>query len=212
MHIWDQIPPHEKRDLLIAWLALSAAFAIAITRNYQSDYNIISLDPVLLTQFFVISLVTAGIAFIIHEMAHKFTAMKYGFWAEFQMNSMMLVVAVAMAALAGIVFAAPGATMIYGNYISREQNGKISLAGPVSNLILIIPFAALIFFGHSSEVGILATIGLVGVKVNAMIAAFNLLPVGPLDGAKILSWNPAVFAGTILIAFGILFGSLTGFF
>lgn len=205
MHIWEKIPLHERRDLLVAWLALSAAFTLAMVWGQR-------LDPFIIGQFFIISLVTAGIAFIVHEMAHKFTAMKYGYWAEFQMNSMMLVVAVAMAALAGIVFAAPGATMIYGNSISREENGKISLAGPVSNLILLIPFAALIFVGQSAGSGILAIIGLVGVKVNAMIAAFNLLPVGPLDGAKILSWNPVVFAGVALIAFGILFGSLSGFF
>lgn len=205
MHIWEKIPLHERRDLLVAWLALSAAFTLAMVWGQR-------LDPFIIGQFFIISLVTAGIAFIVHEMAHKFTAMKYGYWAEFQMNSMMLVVAVAMAALAGIVFAAPGATMIYGNSISREENGKISLAGPVSNLILLIPFAALIFVGQSAGSGILAIIGLVGVKVNAMIAAFNLLPVGPLDGAKILSWNPVIFAGVALIAFGILFGSLSGFF
>ena len=205
MHIWDKIPLHERRDLLVAWLALSAAFTLAMVWGQR-------LDPFIIGQFFIISLITAGIAFIVHEMAHKFTAMKYGYWAEFQMNSMMLVVAVAMAALAGIVFAAPGATMIYGNSISREENGKISLAGPVSNLILLIPFAALIFVGQSAGSGILAIIGLVGVKVNAMIAAFNLLPVGPLDGAKILSWNPVIFAGVALIAFGILFGSLSGFF
>ena len=132
MHIWDKIPLHERRDLLVAWLALSAAFTLAMIWGQR-------LDPFIIGQFFIISLVTAGIAFIVHEMAHKFTAMKYGYWAEFQMNSMMLVVAVAMAALAGIVFAAPGATMIYGNSISREENGKISLAGPVSNLILLIP-------------------------------------------------------------------------
>ncbi|WP_181391284.1 peptidase M50 [Methanospirillum stamsii] len=205
MQIWDQIPLRERRDLLVAWLALSAAFTLAMVWGQR-------LDPLIIGQFFVISLVTAGIAFIIHEMAHKFTAMKYGYWAEFQMNSMMLVVAVAMAALAGIVFAAPGATMIYGNQISREENGKISLAGPVSNLLLIIPFAALAFLGHTPGLYLLAIIGVVGIKINAMIAAFNLLPIGPLDGAKILAWNPAVFAGVFLIAFGILFGSLSGFF
>ena len=205
MQIWEKIPIRERRDLLTAWLALSAAFTLAMVWGQRFDLLNIGL-------FFIISLITAGIAFIIHEMAHKFTAMKYGYWAEFQMNSMMLVVAVAMAALAGVVFAAPGATLIYGNSISREENGKISLAGPVSNLILIIPFAAMIFIGHSAGSGLLAIVGLVGVKVNAMIAAFNLLPVGPLDGAKILSWNPAVFIGVALVAFGILFGSLTGFF
>lgn len=180
MQIWEKIPIRERRDLLIAWLALSAAFTLAMVWGQRFDLLNIGL-------FFIISLITAGIAFIIHEMAHKFTAMKYGYWAEFQMNSMMLVVAVAMAALAGVVFAAPGATVIYGNSISREENGKISLAGPVSNLILIIPFAAMIFIGHSAGSGLLAIVGLVGVKVNAMIAAFNLLPVGPLDGAKILT-------------------------
>ncbi|HOL42262.1 MAG TPA: peptidase M50 [Methanospirillum sp.] len=205
MYIWEKIPPHERRDLLVAWLALSAAFTLAMVWGQR-------LDPFIIGQFFIISLVTAGIAFVVHEMAHKFTAMKYGYWAEFQMNSMMLVVAVAMAALAGIVFAAPGATIIYGTYITREENGKISLAGPVSNLILLIPFAALIFIGQSAGSGLLAIIGLVGVKINAMIAAFNLLPVGPLDGAKILAWNPVIFAGVALIAFGILFGSLSGFF
>ncbi|KAF5090915.1 hypothetical protein DSECCO2_14080 [anaerobic digester metagenome] len=211
MHIWDKIPLHERRDLLVAWIALSAAFSIAMVKRFN-DTPIINGDPIIIGIFFIISLLTAGVAFIVHEMAHKFTAMKFGYWAEFQMNSMMLVVAVAMAALAGIVFAAPGATMIYGNSISREENGKISLAGPVSNLILLIPFAVLIFVGQSAGSGILTIIGLVGVNVNAMIAAFNLLPIGPLDGAKILRWNPVVFAGVALIAFGILFGSLSGFF
>ncbi len=205
MHIWDQIPLHERRDLLVAWLALSAAFTLAMVWGQR-------INPIIIGQFFLISLVTAGIAFIVHEMAHKFTAMKYGYWAEFQMNSMMLVVAVAMAALAGIVFAAPGATVIYGTSISREENGKISLAGPLSNLLLLIPFAALISIGSAAGLGILAVIGLVGVKINAMIAAFNLLPVGPLDGAKILSWNPVIFAAVAAVAFGILFASLSGIF
>jgi len=205
MHIWDQIPLHERRDLLVAWLALSAAFTLAMVWGQR-------INPIIIGQFFLISLVTAGIAFIVHEMAHKFTAMKYGYWAEFQMNSMMLVVAVAMAALAGIVFAAPGATVIYGTSISREENGKISLAGPMSNLLLLIPFAALISIGSAAGLGILAVIGLVGVKINAMIAAFNLLPVGPLDGAKILSWNPLIFGSVAAVAFGILFASLSGIF
>ena len=79
-------------------------------------------------------------------MAHKFTAIKYGFWAEFRKDNIMLVVAVALAALVGVVFAAPGATVIYdttGRGISREQNGKISAAGPIVNLLLCIPFAGL---------------------------------------------------------------------
>ena len=202
MNIWEQIPLREKKDLLVAWIALSAAFTLAMVWGRQ-------FTPVILLQFFLISLLTAGIAFVIHEMAHKFTAMKFGYWAEFQMNSLMLVVAVAMAALMGIVFAAPGATMIYGQAISRKENGIISIAGPLSNLILAVPFLGLYLLGPATGIGILGLIGLVGVKINAMIAAFNLLPIGPLDGAKILKWNPVIFAGIALVAFGLLFASLT---
>ncbi|PKL60674.1 MAG: peptidase M50 [Methanomicrobiales archaeon HGW-Methanomicrobiales-4] len=201
MHIWEQIPQRERRDLLIAWLALSAAFTIAMIGTSR-------LIPSLILEMFLISAATAGIAFIVHEMAHKFTAMRYGFWAEFQMNPTMLVVAVAVAALAHVVFAAPGATMIYGTHISREENGKISLSGPLSNLILIIPFAILMFFGISGGFFELALIGIMGIRINAMIAAFNLLPLGPLDGVKILSWNTPVYIGVVLVAFGVLFTAL----
>ena len=84
-------------------------------------------------------------------MAHKFTAIKYGFWAEFRKDNIMLVVAVALAALVGVVFAAPGATVIYdttGRGISREQNGKISVAGPLS-----ISFFVSLLQGFFSMVG-----------------------------------------------------------
>jgi Zn-dependent protease len=201
MHIWEQIPQRERRDLLIAWLALSAAFTVAMVGTSR-------LIPILILEMFLISMVTAGVAFLLHEMAHKFTAMRYGYWAEFQMNSTMLVVAVAVAALAKVVFAAPGATMIYGTQITPEENGKISLAGPLSNLLLLIPFVGILLAGLSSGIFELALVGIMGIRVNAMIAAFNLLPLGPLDGVKILAWNPPVYIGTVLVAFGVLFASL----
>jgi Zn-dependent protease len=148
-------------------------------------------------------------------MAHKFTAIRYGFWAEFRKDNIMLVVAVALAALAGVVFAAPGATVIYNNpadgrVISREQNGKISAAGPVVNLVLCVPFAALLIVsgGASTFTGnILFMIGMVGLQVNAMIAAFNMLPVSVLDGRKVLAWNKPVFVILIVAAFGVLLAS-----
>jgi Zn-dependent protease len=45
---------------------------------------------------------------------------------------------------------------------------------------------------------------MIGLQVNAMIAAFNLLPISVLDGRKILAWNPAIFAVMIVAAFGVL--------
>jgi Zn-dependent protease len=141
-------------------------------------------------------------------MAHKFTAMKFDFRAEFRKDNQMLLVAVALAALAGIVFAAPGATVIYGNAITREQNGRISAAGPITNLVLCLPFLGILMAGvvaGDGLVGFLLTqLGLVGLTVNAMIAAFNMLPISVLDGRKVLAWNPAIFGVLIVAAFGMV--------
>jgi Zn-dependent protease len=203
----ERISRREEFDLFVAWIAISLAFAIIFLRDIGRA------DPVIALLFLGVSLFTVGIGFILHEMAHKFTAIKYGFWAEFRKDNIMLVVAVALAALVGVVFAAPGATIIYdttGRGISREQNGKISAAGPVVNLLLCIPFAALLIFGGGgmSLTGNIATmIGMIGFQVNAMIAAFNMLPVSVLDGKKVLAWNKAVFVIMIIAAFGALLAS-----
>jgi Zn-dependent protease len=203
----ERISRRERLDLIIAWVAISLAFGIIFIK----DAGRVDLITALI--FIGVSLVTVGIGFVAHEMAHKFTAMKYGYWAEFRKDNTMLLVAVALAALVGVVFAAPGATVIYdtgrfgGGGITRTQNGKISAAGPITNLLLCIPFAGLLLYGgiSSSLSGNLASlIGMIGLRVNAMIAAFNMLPVSVLDGRKVLAWNAGVFAVLIIAAFGTL--------
>ncbi len=191
----ERIPLRERRDLLIAWLAISIAFTLIYIRGGVNVTGLIF--------FFVMSLLTVGVAFILHELAHKFTAMRYGYWAEFKKDNQMLLVAVVMAALVGVVFAAPGATYIYGN-ATRAENGRISAAGPLTNLLLCIPFALLMLFGG----GLIGIVGLVGFRVNAMIATFNMLPISVLDGRKILAWNPAVFAVLMAASAGLLIWSL----
>jgi Zn-dependent protease len=195
----ERIPPREWKDLLIAWFAIALAFTLIFLRN--------RLDLTGFFLFFAISLFTVGIGFVLHEMAHKFTAMKFGFWAEFRKDPQMLLMAVILAALVGVVFAAPGATMIYGSYISREQNAKISLAGPLTNLALCIPFALLLLVAGGS--GILHLVGMVGLQVNAMIAFFNMLPVSVLDGKKVLAWSLPIFLLVFVTTLGILAASLT---
>ncbi len=208
----ERISRREEADLFIAWLAISLSFAIIMIAPYGIMGAIRHVTPVGALITFAIALLTVGIGFILHEMAHKFTALRFGYWAEFRKDNSMLLVAVALASLVGFVFAAPGATEIYSNDargLSREENGKISAAGPVTNLILCIPFAALLFLsgGLSAGGNILAQIGLAGVQINAMIASFNMLPISILDGRKVFSWNIAAFFVLILVSFGTLLAS-----
>jgi Zn-dependent protease len=188
----ERIPPREWRDLAIAWFAITLAFTLIFLGGGTSVPGFILV--------FGISSVTVGVGFILHELAHKFTAIHYGYWAEFRKDNLMLLVAVAMAALAGFVFAAPGATVIYGSNLTRRENGWISASGAITNLLLAIPFVALAFLGG----GLLSVIGVMGWKVNAMLASFNMLPVGPLDGRKVLAWSPWAFLLLIGVAFGVL--------
>jgi Zn-dependent protease len=194
----ERIPLRERRDLLIAWLAISIAFTLIFVIRLGT------VNPTVLAFFFAMSLVTVGVAFVLHELAHKFAAMRYGYRAEFKKDNQMLLVAVVMAALVQVVFAVPGATYIDGNP-TRTENGRISAAGPITNLLLCIPFAALMLFGGEP----LALVAVVGLRINAMIATFNMLPISILDGRKVLAWNPVVFAVLMIASAGLLLWSLS---
>jgi Zn-dependent protease len=212
----ERISRREEFDLLIAWIAISLAFLIVQIVPNGILGPAIPITPFGALETLGISLVTVGVAFILHEMAHKFTAIKFGFWAEFRKDNNMLLIMGALAALVGMIFAAPGATVIYdttGRGISREQNGKISIAGPLINLLLCIPFVIIFLIGGGFSAAVsgnlFAKLGLAGIQINAIIAAFNLLPVSILDGRKVWAWNKVIFVVTVIVAFGALLASFS---
>jgi Zn-dependent protease len=66
---------------------------------------------------------------------------------------------------------------------------KIAAWGPFSNLLLAIAFALPIRFGFvgqtTDDLGLAMLLGTC-VMVNVSLMLFNLIPIGPLDGAKVL--------------------------
>lgn len=157
-----------------------------------------------------IAAVAALTGFVAHEMAHKVAAQRRGFWAEFRVYPIGLVLSL-ITAIYGFLFAAPGATMVGGmSEIDAHNWGRTSLAGPMSNVGFALAFYA----------GSLATVGrFPGVSesllflgyINGWFGAFNLVPFGPLDGRKVLRWNTGywvvAFVGTAAVA-GILLVAL----
>lgn len=181
-------------DLAVAWLLLSIAFTIFLIDPQRLLGN--PQTTVLLVLF---SGITVGVAFLLHELAHKVVAVYFGQVAEFRADYGMLFVAV-MSALAGFIFAAPGAVHHSGR-ITKRQHGLIAVAGPVVNLGLVLVFAPLLWFGDG-----LAQIGQFGVFVNAFLAAFNMLPFGSLDGKTVKEWDLAVFAVVITVSVILIVG------
>jgi Zn-dependent protease len=186
--------------VVIAWLAISYAFSILLLwsnlgrRPFTEELFNGIVNP------FVISLSTVGISFLVHEMSHKIVAQRYGSWAEFRMSPFMLFLMLFLVYEYGILFAAPGAVMIYGGHIGKRENGRISLAGPLSNLLL--GFA---FFPLLSESGILYEIGRYGVIINIVLALFNLIPFGIFDGRKVWAWNKLIYLIVVITALALLF-------
>jgi Zn-dependent protease len=173
-------------DLTKSFLAIGLAFTFL--------YNGLRFDQ----NFFVIliiSLLTAGIGFLLHELMHKFVAQYFKAWSEFRSDDKMLIVGI-LASFAGFIILAPGAVIIHGR-ITERQNGLISAAGPGTNILLAIIFYSLIFSGYP----FLSTMGAIGFSINSWLALFNLIPVWIFDGAKILRWNKIIYG--IMLAIGL---------
>lgn len=186
----------EMQHLFIAWIAISFAFAFVLSGSARS--NPFGETAIL---YFLVSLFTVGIGFILHELAHKVVAQRYNLWAEFRMSSTMLMLAVGLAYMWGVLLAAPGAVYISGSYITSKQNGRIAVAGPLMNVVL-----AMIFLLISMQSGFVEGFGryggdviFLGVWINLWLAAFNMLPFSVLDGRKVFAWSKPAFAGVFLL-------------
>jgi len=182
-----QTSKHEIIDLIKSWIVITIIFTILLKKDSS---NILTL-----TQLALVSAFTVGVGFLLHELAHKVIAQKYGCLAEFRSSDTMLVLALAMAYFLGFVFIAPGAVYIFGN-VGIARNGRISLAGPLTNLILAVIF----FITGIFTTGFLQIFASYGFMINSWLALFNLIPVWNFDGKKILEWNKMYYFIAVIIA------------
>ncbi len=138
-------------------------------------------------------------AFLFHELGHRQVARHYKFQTKFRLLTFGMILTVISLTM-GIMFlnmefpaptfALPGAVVVLGLDKISKETGRCKAAGPTVNLIygsillgisIFLPIYPLNFFIASAA------------SINFMLGAFNMIPLGILDGQNILKWNKKVY-------------------
>lgn len=135
----------------------------------------------------------------VHEMAHAYAAYKCGDDTASLKGRLTInpfahldIIGTLMILFFGIGYANPVPVNPARLKHPRRDMALVSLAGPVSNIALSFIFIFISCFIQgvipASPISIvLHTFFLFAAQINVTLAVFNLLPVPPLDGAKIFS-------------------------
>lgn len=190
----------ELQDIVIADIALTIAFAFLYSGGIVGLHNISGF-----ISFIPVAFIAVTLSFVLHEYMHKVVAQKFGAIAAFKRwDSGILITLVS--SMFGFLIGLPGATMIYTNNFTRREEGYVSLAGPLTNFAVFLVFLGIALLGgpfassrYMNEI-ISATL-----FISVWLAFFNMLPIYPLDGSKVLRWNKTVYVITMLVIFSFLY-------
>ncbi|MCR4926233.1 MAG: site-2 protease family protein, partial [Clostridiales bacterium] len=158
-------------------------------------FNAASLIAQVLVSVFVVFCVLP-----IHEFAHSLVAYKLGdntpkYQGRLTINPLahLDILGAIMIMLFGFGYAKPVGINPY-NFKNRKRDSLlVALAGPFSNLLMAFFFMALLrltYLANSTPILLQATQVFLyyAAYININLAIFNILPIPPLDGSKILAY------------------------
>ena len=140
------------------------------------------------------------ISMVLHEMAHGYvaywlgdqTAKLSGRLSPNPLNHidpvMTIVVPVLLYLMGGPIFGGAKPVPINTRNLRFREWGMalVGLAGPFTNLILALIFFLLGYFTAGNFNGVWGEACVIGVRVNLGFMLFNMLPIPPLDGSRLL--------------------------
>ena len=135
----------------------------------------------------------------IHEFAHAWSAYQLGDPTAQRMGRITLnpiahidpigFLGMMMIAIGWPAFGWGKPVPVNPNLLRGHHRGMAitALAGPLSNVIIATTLAIPLRFGNVELTGFAETLVVQTIYINLFMAAFNLIPVPPLDGLKILN-------------------------
>ena len=152
---------------------------------------LVLINPEILTGLVVVF----TLSFLLHEIAHKLSAQHYGLWAEFRLTLWgAIITLVSMLPFPFFKIISPGAVMIAGS-VTEKEVGKTALAGPLTNIAISTICTTVLIVTQNTFYG---AIPFFGAWINAIIAVFNLIPFGIMDGLKVFQWNKLVWTAAFI--------------
>jgi len=149
----------------------------------------------------ILSVVILILSVILHEVSHGFMADRLGdptarLAGRLTLNPLKhidpigSIIVPLITSLAGFTFgwAKPVPYNPYNLKNRRQGEFLIALAGPAANLAIALIFGTILRFMDLNAPGIAPFVTIISyiVIINIVLAVFNLIPLPPLDGSKIL--------------------------
>ena len=173
-------------------------------------------------QTLLIWIIPVLFAITLHEAAHGWIAGKFGDHTAKMMGRVTLnpvkhidpvgtiIVPLALLIMStGFIFGWAKPVPINFNALRSPKSGMIwvALAGPGANLIMAIGWLFVAILAINMNIPIMLKMAGAGIFINILLAVFNLLPIPPLDGSRVISAllpNPLAYKYNQLERFGFV--------
>ncbi len=163
--------------------------------------SLLIYNPIQFIITIMILIVPLFMSITFHEYAHGYVAYKFGdptpkLQGRLTLNPFAHLdpLGTLMLFIIGIGWAKP--VMLNPlNYPSKTKQMLVALAGPASNILLALIFAVILAsmqLANNGEGGeifktLVMSINII-IRINLILAIFNMLPIPPLDGSRVISW------------------------
>lgn len=167
-------------------------------------------DPLQILETILTGMPVFLFSLVFHEWAHAATAARLGHGVDDYQERLTLNPMAHLDPVGSLLFPLIG--MVYGGFIFGwakpvrwsprstkhfwRDSMLVSSAGPLANVLLMFGFAFLLralagvdlLWASAGDLTPWAKMARFGVYINALLALFNMIPLPPLDGSKVLSY------------------------